>query len=76
MRLLVKQAHHSSQLVVLTSLRCLLVSVQVVYVIYLKMLRKMHHVLFSSMKLMQWVVSVALVLVADTMNVNKRLTNY
>lgn len=48
----VKLAHHSSQSVDLISLRCLLVLVRVVFVIYSKMLRKMPHVSFLLMKLM------------------------
>src|SRR5699024_12512877 len=52
--LLVKLVYHSSQFLVLTSLKCSSVLVLVVCVTYLKMLKRTHHLLSLSMKLMQY----------------------
>ncbi|MNC34961.1 hypothetical protein D3C75_834250 [compost metagenome] len=50
-------------------------SVHHVYVICLKMRRKMPHVSSLLMRLMLWDVSVELALAVDTMNVNRRSTS-
>ncbi|CSI63916.1 Uncharacterised protein [Vibrio cholerae] len=70
-RLLVKLKCHSLLSLVRISLKCLSVSVHLVCVTCSNKRRKPLHVLFSLMKLMQWVVSVARVLVVVTMNVSR-----
>ena len=59
---------------VLTLLKCLLVWVPRVYVTCLNRLNVMHLVSFSLTRLMQWVVIVVQVQVADMMNVSRLLT--